>query len=178
MHDFLFTYYNFKPAQLRRWHPGYGVALENAAEYAAFSGYRVDESGTATVEASVLERRRHTVEFVWNLLNQTSARPAVLGCFGLHEWAMVYRAREVFSEICGFLILLDLRGQYAVGGQVGGQQHQWQYAEPDQASEKRCKRDPWRRGSGHRMAPETDRAAAGRRLCEGRFPRAHPPSSA
>lgn len=94
VHDFLFTYYNFKPAQLRRWHPGYGVALENAAEYAAFSGYRVDESGTATVEASVLERRRHTVEFVWNLLNQTSARPAVLGCFGLHEWAMVYRGGE------------------------------------------------------------------------------------
>ena len=27
VHDFLFTYYSFRPAQLRRWSPGYGVAL-------------------------------------------------------------------------------------------------------------------------------------------------------
>ena len=25
VHDFLFTYYSFRPAQLRRWSPGYGV---------------------------------------------------------------------------------------------------------------------------------------------------------
>ncbi|MFE4499975.1 3-methyladenine DNA glycosylase [Rhodococcus sp. NPDC056743] len=94
VHDFLFTYYNFKPAQLRRWHPGYSVALEGASEYAEFSGYRVDESGYASVDPSVLDRRRHTVEFVGKLLDQTSSRPAVLGCFGLHEWAMVYRGDE------------------------------------------------------------------------------------
>ncbi|TSD47346.1 3-methyladenine DNA glycosylase [Rhodococcus sp. KBS0724] len=94
VHDFLFTYYNFKPAQLRRWHPGYGVALEAGSEYAEFSGYRIDESGCASVDRTVLDRRRHTVEFVGNLLNQTATRPAVLGCFGLHEWAMVYRGGE------------------------------------------------------------------------------------
>ena len=32
VHDFLFTYYSHRPAQLRRWHPGYGVGwLEDAA---------------------------------------------------------------------------------------------------------------------------------------------------
>ena len=31
VHDFLFTYYSQRPAQLRRWHPGYGVALAGAA---------------------------------------------------------------------------------------------------------------------------------------------------
>ena len=30
VHDFLFTYYSHRPAQLRRWHPGYGVGLVNA----------------------------------------------------------------------------------------------------------------------------------------------------
>ncbi len=30
VHDFLFTYYSQRPAQLRRWHPGYGVALADA----------------------------------------------------------------------------------------------------------------------------------------------------
>jgi hypothetical protein len=32
VHDFLFTYYSQRPAQLRRWHPGYGVALADAPE--------------------------------------------------------------------------------------------------------------------------------------------------
>ena len=30
MHDFLFTYYSQRPAALRRWHPGFGVVLEDA----------------------------------------------------------------------------------------------------------------------------------------------------
>ena len=30
VHDFLFTYYSQRPAALRRWHPGWGVALEDA----------------------------------------------------------------------------------------------------------------------------------------------------
>src|SRR4051794_22553982 len=28
--DFLFTYYSYRPAQLRRWHPGSGVVLADA----------------------------------------------------------------------------------------------------------------------------------------------------
>ena len=30
--DFLFTYYSQRPAALRRWHPGFGVVLEDAEE--------------------------------------------------------------------------------------------------------------------------------------------------
>ena len=40
VHDFLFTYYSQRPAQLRRWHPGYGVALADAAEYDGPQGLR------------------------------------------------------------------------------------------------------------------------------------------
>ena len=39
MHDFLFTYYSQRPAALRRWHPGYGVTLLDAPEYADLKGY-------------------------------------------------------------------------------------------------------------------------------------------
>jgi hypothetical protein len=35
---------------------------------------------------------------VRDLLAATAARPAFTGCFGLHEWAMVYRADEVRHE--------------------------------------------------------------------------------
>ena len=31
--DFLFTYYSYRPAALRRWHPGVGVALEGNMPY-------------------------------------------------------------------------------------------------------------------------------------------------
>lgn len=97
--DFLFTYYGHKPAQLRRWHPGFGVALENAREYDGARGYRRDETGCGAAvwqaDPDYLLRRRDTLEFVANLLRATASRPARLSCFGLHEWAMVYHSREV-----------------------------------------------------------------------------------
>jgi hypothetical protein len=34
------------------------------------------------------------VAFVHRLLTATASRPAFTGCFGLHEWAMVYRAGD------------------------------------------------------------------------------------
>nr|WP_067666395.1 3-methyladenine DNA glycosylase [Nocardia miyunensis] len=97
--DFLFTYYGHKPAQLRRWHPGYGVALENAGEYDGARGYHCRDTGSGppawTADPAYLIRRRETIAFVANLLRTTASRPARLSCFGLHEWAMVYRSQEV-----------------------------------------------------------------------------------
>ncbi|MBB5917181.1 hypothetical protein BJY24_006093 [Nocardia transvalensis] len=100
--DFLFTYYGHKPAQMRRWHPGFGIALENAAEYANTRGYHeaprehVSPAGQAwTADPAFLLRRADTVEFVATLLRATASRPPQLSCFGLHEWAMVYRSDAV-----------------------------------------------------------------------------------
>ncbi len=86
VHDFLFTYYSQRPAQLRRWHPGYGAALAEAPEYAGLKGY-VDG---AVTHAYVTSQARFTRGLL-NLLRATETRPAHTGCFGLHEWAMVYR---------------------------------------------------------------------------------------
>ena len=91
--DFLFTYYSFTPAQLRRWHPGAGVRLEDAADTPR-AGWRFHREVGRDVEldhAAYLESRGGTVDFVRRLLTSTASRPAQLGCFGLHEWAMVYR---------------------------------------------------------------------------------------
>ena len=91
--DFLFSYYTLRPGQLKRWHPGFGVCLSgrSADGYARWSGYRrtVD---VVTVDRDALLRRKGTVEFVAGLVEATAGRPAQFGCFGLHEWAMVYRA--------------------------------------------------------------------------------------
>ncbi|HEY2224536.1 3-methyladenine DNA glycosylase [Actinomycetospora sp.] len=87
--DFLFTYYPTRPNRLRVWHPGAGVTLENAAERGAWKHYTPD--GTRVDPTTI---RPATIAFVRGLLAATAARPAQLGCFGLHEWAMVYRADE------------------------------------------------------------------------------------
>jgi hypothetical protein len=89
VHDFLFSYYSQRPAQLLRWHPGYGVALEEAPEYDGLKGY--SEGGVST---AFVATRLPLVESIHTLLSATAGRPAHAGCFGLHEWAMVYRADE------------------------------------------------------------------------------------
>ncbi|WP_280298576.1 3-methyladenine DNA glycosylase [Nocardia neocaledoniensis] len=93
--DFLFTYYGNKPSQLRRWHPGFGIGMADAHDYAGARGYHRVGDTVFTADPAYLAKRRDTVEFVARLLSATAARPAQLSCFGLHEWAMVYRTDEV-----------------------------------------------------------------------------------
>ncbi|GEP36878.1 hypothetical protein NPS01_05410 [Nocardioides psychrotolerans] len=93
VHDFLFTYYSQRPAQLRRWHPGYGVGLVGAKELAALKGYE-QVGDVIAVAPSYVEKQRPLLGSLHALLTATAARPAHFGCFGLHEWAMVYRLAE------------------------------------------------------------------------------------
>jgi hypothetical protein len=86
VHDFLFTYYSQRPAALRRWHPGFGVALEDAPEYDEAKGY-----AAGTVSGEFLNAQLPLVGSLHDLLSATATRPPTLGCFGLHEWAMAYR---------------------------------------------------------------------------------------
>ncbi|UZN04578.1 3-methyladenine DNA glycosylase [Cellulomonas sp. S1-8] len=96
--DFLFEYYPASPAQLRRWHPGADVGLaagpQGPAPQGAWKWYRTDDAGTVTLDVDAfLAARGDAVRFVAGLLTATAGRPAATGCFGLHEWAMVYRER-------------------------------------------------------------------------------------
>lgn len=91
---FLFSYYSLRPRQLRSWNPGFGVTLTGAAavrDYGGRRGYTVRGKDVG-VSADYLRERADTVMFIARLLRATAARPAQLNCFGLHEWAMVYRS--------------------------------------------------------------------------------------
>ncbi len=88
--DFLFGYYAQRPAALRRWHPGFGIGLEGGEAYADLKGYAVRD-GVAAVTPDFVTAQRTLLRTLHTLLEATARRPAQLGCFGMHEWAMVYR---------------------------------------------------------------------------------------
>lgn len=95
--DFLFTYYSHKPAQLRRWHPGarlvlLGPAADERLSWRWYTKIAVPQGNGVTLDvAQFLADRGDAVRRTIALLEATRDRPAQLGCFGLHEWAMVHR---------------------------------------------------------------------------------------
>jgi hypothetical protein len=93
VHDFLFTYYSFRPAWLRRWHPGPDVLLggDAAREFLRHPGYREFAGGIGHDGPAELASRLTFVTWLRDLLTAMQTRPAFFGCYGLHEWAMVYR---------------------------------------------------------------------------------------
>ena len=114
VHDFLFTYYSQRPAQLRRWHPGFGVALAgDAAAYAGLKGYAATGAGVS-VTAEHVAGQRVLLETLHRLLTATAGRAPQLGCFGLHEWAMVYRLGEDETRHADWPLRLGPEGTDAV----------------------------------------------------------------
>jgi len=88
--DFVFTYYPFRLSALSRWTPGARVALAEAAELLTDARFRRGSDGLVRVAApDALQRGR--LAFARDLCVAVAGRPAFLGCFGLHEWAMVYQ---------------------------------------------------------------------------------------
>lgn len=113
--DFLFTYYTLKPAQFKRWHPGAGVILLDAAEFVERKFYRVasraelvavgiDDARAEKVAGAgsaamvdvplFLEKRGVAVDFTREILGNTAVKQPYFGCFGMHEWAMAYKSEE------------------------------------------------------------------------------------
>lgn len=89
MEDFLFTYYSYRPAALRRWHPGYGFVLSDAASYLEGRGY-VEVVDGVTVSTEHVRAQEQMLTTVHTLLTATAGRSPHLACFGMHEWAMVF----------------------------------------------------------------------------------------
>lgn len=91
--DFLFEYYNYRPATLLKWSPGLGVALQGEeAESFLEQKEFVKRDGAVMLDPSLFPQHRHaTLRWIRDLLQITLDRAPVWGCFGMHEWAMVYR---------------------------------------------------------------------------------------
>ncbi len=100
IYDFLFGYYNTKRRNFTTWKPmadmilrgeGSAAFLENRRYVKEGEGVRLDVENMDT-------RDRRLIAWVYNLISAAKARPSKFACFGLHEWAMVYKAEEVRHE--------------------------------------------------------------------------------
>jgi len=88
--DFLFEYYPFSVSKLLTWHPGIGVTLTGGVSSFSAPTYVTTDDGV-TVDLGLVHKNRGRLDVAIRILEGTKGRPAQLGCFGLHEWAMVYR---------------------------------------------------------------------------------------
>lgn len=99
--DFLWDYYSLRPKRLAVWHPGAGVCLERPPtdhpaekEYAERLTWRwhveTDNGLTLDVDAFANDRA-NGITFMTNVSEAIASRPPFFGCFGWHEWCMVYR---------------------------------------------------------------------------------------
>lgn len=97
VYDFLFTYYGYRPGRLARWEPGQGVILAGAEarEFLAYAGYVETPEGVTLSPDTLTPKRREFIAWLHRFLVAVRDRPPFFGCFGLHEWAMVYRTDDI-----------------------------------------------------------------------------------
>lgn len=97
VHDFLFTYYNCSPLKLKQWVP----SIENnlIVEDHILVEYPWLNTQWFSLDGNILSHNRKRLHensqglarFIANLCKNILQRPPRFGCFGLHEWAMVYK---------------------------------------------------------------------------------------
>lgn len=113
--DFLFTYYPVRPARLARWHPGPGVLLQSDdTSRRRWRFYRSVAGGTTLDLDAFLAARGSAVAGAVDILRATAGRRPHFGCFGLHEWAMVYRQAPDQVRHAAWPLRLGLGGTDAV----------------------------------------------------------------
>ncbi len=97
VHDFLFTYYSCSPLKLKQWVPSVEERLIVTAsvpgDYPWLTDYWFKNEGNSIsmdrerLNQSILGLATFVAELCSNIIDQAPR----FGCFGLHEWAMVYK---------------------------------------------------------------------------------------
>lgn len=113
VHDFLFTYYACSPLKLKQWVPSFEEDLmitpETLVEYPWLNNYwfSLKENALSTNRERIQEHGSGLAAFVENLCDQILQRAPRFGCFGLHEWAMVYKSAPEAIRHSGYRLRLS-----------------------------------------------------------------------
>jgi hypothetical protein len=93
--DFLFTYYHFSPTKLKQWVPSFeeGICVDHSEDLDCFNSYWFEiNNKTLRLNPKRLQGQALAlVSFIEKLCTNIINKTPRFGCFGLHEWAMVYR---------------------------------------------------------------------------------------
>lgn len=92
--DFLFEYYAFRPASLRKWSPGLQYALSYAEpdQLPSYIDWKLEDSIAVPDLNSFPDKRISSIEWILEMLRKSRDKKPSFACFGMHEWAMVYKA--------------------------------------------------------------------------------------
>ncbi len=97
VHDFLFIYYGCSPQKLKQWVPSFEESLEFSNDlsddYAWLNGYWFNfiENRLSANREKISDTVRGLAKFVADLCSNILKREPRFRCFGMHEWAMVYK---------------------------------------------------------------------------------------
>ena len=98
VYDFLFQYYSYSAAKLETWHPApHEQLVDSPQARACFGGaaYQVHDGVVRRNLGALTAAERDTFTQVEQLLRATRDRAPNFGCYGMHEWAMVYGGHDV-----------------------------------------------------------------------------------
>lgn len=96
VYDFFFEYYSFRPAHLLRWTPGLNVLLEGAhCTDLGWAEFVLADGGMVLLPSAFPLHRVPYLRWAVRYLDATLTREPSFACFGMHEWAMVYRDPNV-----------------------------------------------------------------------------------
>jgi hypothetical protein len=106
--DFLFQYYAFRPAHLKRWSPGIGTLLQDGRSH----NWRFDEMETIGQDCFLdithfPDDRTSALQWILEVLQKSLHRKPSFGCFGMHEWAMVYKADHIRHDYLSLRMEMD-----------------------------------------------------------------------
>ena len=111
IYNFLHTYYRYSTSNVKKYSPGLGILLNNCNEEDISDVF--DSSTSTLLNSKYLKITAHgyfyelpkldspdgpfgwiTLSKTRNILHSTASRQPFYGCFGLHEWAMLYSGRR------------------------------------------------------------------------------------
>lgn len=98
VYDFLFTYYSYSGGRLEKWHPASHESLVDSADARARFKvplyHTVNDVIVQNMNALDAADRTRLTDAV-QVMSSTRDRAANFGCFGMHEWAMIYGGHDI-----------------------------------------------------------------------------------
>lgn len=99
VHDFFFSYYRYPPIKLKQWYPRFDERLpvnrDILERFPWFEGgWFIFEKETQTIRLDLNRLdspSKSLASYVSAICREILNRPQRFGCYGLHEWAMVYK---------------------------------------------------------------------------------------